>query len=103
MPAAILERRSKPKADTTPSIIGTIHAPRAVALGTTNDSIAVTNTVPIIIRWVLEPILDNVTSAMRLSNPVDVMPAEINSAAATSAKARSEKPAKAIERAPAVP
>ena len=77
-------------------MIGTTHALRAVALGTTRLSRMVTAMAPSKMRRVLVPIRDSVTSAIRRSSPVWVMAAAINKAPATSASAALENPVNAM-------
>ncbi|MOA02369.1 hypothetical protein D3C78_1218170 [compost metagenome] len=102
-PPAKAERLSTPKAAITPSMIGTTQATRAVALGTMKLSSTVTTMAPNSTRWVLAPTRARVSSAMRLSSPVWVMAAAMNSAAATSASAELAKPARPMARPPLVP
>ena len=96
IPAAMLERLSTPNARITPIMIGTTHALRAVALGTTRLSKMVTAIAPSKIRRVLVPIFDRVTNAMRRSSPVWVIAAAINNAPATRARAALENPVRAM-------
>ena len=95
--------RSTPKARMMPIIIGTRQATRAVVLGTRNDSTMPTRIAPISTRLVRAPTRDNTNSAMRLSKPVMVIAAEMNSAAATSANAVLANPPSAMPRAALVP
>jgi len=92
-----------PNARMIPRMMGATHAKRAVALGTKNASTKPTRMPPITTRRVLAPTLDRIHSAMRLSRPVTVIAAAMNSAAATSASAVLANPPNASVRAAVVP
>ena len=93
--AANLLRRSAPKADRKPSMIGMRQATRAVALGTMNDSRKPTRIAPIATWLARAGTYESTCSAMRLSNCVAVMAAAMKQAAATSTTALLLKPPRA--------
>lgn len=97
------ERLSTPKARMMPMMIGTMQATRAVVEGTRKASTMPTRIAPITTRFVLAPTLESTKSAMRLSSPVTVMPADRKVAAATSASAVFAKPPSARPSAAPVP
>ena len=67
-----------------PRTMGMIQPTRAVVLGTKNASTKPTKIIPATMRFVLEPTLDKIVRAIRLSSPVVVMAAARNMAAPTS-------------------
>ena len=94
---------SRPKARMMPMTIGTMQETRAVVDGTKKLRRKPTKITPMTRRFDLTPICDMTMSAIRLSSPVIIMPAERNIAPATNAHAVVEKPARPILRAFAVP
>ncbi len=88
--------RSTPRAMMMPMTIGTRHDTRAVVLGTKKLKTKPTIITPAIMRLAVVPTFERTKRAIRLSSPVFIIAAAMNTAPATRAKAVLLKPPRAI-------
>ena len=86
-----------PKAEIIPKTIGTMQPTRAVVLGTKKAKIKPTKIIPATMRFVLEPTLDKMPKAIRLSRFVCIIAAAKNRAAPTRIVPLELRPANVID------